>query len=243
MLRPQYRPIRCPRPNDRGELARTGHGATRCRLGILRGVNDERDSAPFPPGQSPFRVKGTLWMGVRAYVEQHVVGGSGRLDEALARDHAEFFAQLFVAAGWYDLFPMLAVSPAIARLRGVAPLDQVRHTAAWHGEHDLKRVYKTMLQQSSPQAICRRFASIYSQLYNFGRVEVGREEAKRVESVVHGMPEPLTEWWTTATEAYLVPILTSAGARNPRMVFRSPVADGESHGVRLVRVASQTIWS
>ena len=182
-------------------------------------------------------------MGVRAYVDQHVAGGSAQLAAKLEPAYREFFTQLFVAAGWYDLFPMLVVSPAIARERGVAPLDQVRHTAGWHGEHDLKRVYKALLNQSSPQAICRRFASIYSQLYNFGRVEVTREEPGRVESLVQGMPEPVVEWWTNATEAYLTPILTSAGARQPRMMFRNPVADGESHGVRLVRVASHTVWS
>ena len=196
----------------------------------------------FAPGASPFQVKGTIWTGVRSYVDQHVVGGSARLAEALAPAYGAFFQQLFVGIGWYDALPIAIVSRAIAKQRAVTPEEQARHTATWHGEQDLKGTYKVLLKQDTPQAICRRFASIYSQLYNFGRVEVVREDGKRVESCVHGMPEPLAEWWTLATESYLQPILSNAGAKQPRMIFRTPQPDGEGHGVRLVRIASQTVW-
>jgi hypothetical protein len=206
-------------------------------------VMSQAPSAGFAPGQSPFQVKGTIWIGVRAYVDQHVTGGSGKLAEVIAPDYAAFLQQLFVGVGWYDALPMPTISRAIAVQRAVTPADQVRHTAAWHGEQDLKGTYKVLLKQDTPQAICRRFASIYSQLYNFGRVEVLREDDKRVVSCAHGMPEPLAEWWMAATEAYLQPILAQAGARQPRMIFRTPVPDGESHGTRLLRVTSQTLWS
>ena len=69
-----------------------------------------------------------------------------------------------------------------------------------------------------------------------------REEGKRVESCAYGMPEPLAEWWTHATVAYMQPILVGAGARQPRMIFRTPLPDGEEHGVRLLRLPSQTVW-
>jgi hypothetical protein len=182
-------------------------------------------------------------MGIRGYAQEHVVGGSEQVSASLTPACREFFDQLFVAPGWYDLFPMLEISPAMAARRGVAPNEQVRHTATWHGEQDLKGIYKTMLKQATPIAICRRFSSLYSQLYNFGRAEVTREESNRVESCAYGMPEPLAEWWMRATEAYLQPILIAAGARQPRIIWRALLPDGESHGVPLVRIPSQTAWS
>jgi hypothetical protein len=197
--------------------------------------------APFAPGLSPFQVKGTLWMGYRAYVDEYVVGGSARLGESLSPACREFFAQLFVAPGWYDLFPMLEISRAVAMQRGIAASEQARQTGTWHGEQDLKGIYKTLLKQATPQAICRRYPSLYSQLYNFGRVEVVIE-GDSAKSCAYGMPEALADWWMPATDGYLQPILVAAGAPHARTTWRAMVPDGESHGVRLVRVPSVTTW-
>jgi hypothetical protein len=204
-------------------------------------VRSSPPDAPFPPGLSPFQVKGTLWMGFRAYVDEHVVGGSTRLGEHLSPACREFFAQLFVAPGWYDLFPMLEISRAMALQRGLTAFEQARQTGTWHGEQDLKGIYKTLLKQATPQAICRRYPSLYSQLYNFGKVEVTIDDGG-VKSCVAGMPEALADWWMPATEGYLAPILAAAGARQAKTIWRAMIPDGESHGLRLVRVPSETTW-
>jgi hypothetical protein len=205
------------------------------------GVRSNAPDAPFAPGLSPFQVKGTLWMGFRGYADEHVVGGAAKLAESLSPVCAEFFMQLFVAPGWYDIFPIVEISRAMAAQRGLTASEQSRQTGCWHGEQDLKGIYKTLLKQATPQAICRRYPSLYSQLYNFGRVEATVEDDS-VKSCVHGMPEAVADWWMPATEGYLQPILVAAGALRAKTTWRALIPDGESHGVRLVRVPSVTTW-
>lgn len=197
----------------------------------------------LPSDASVFCVKGTMWLGILGYVDQHVPGGLERLSQELSPTARAFFSQMFLATSWFDLFPMIEVTRAIAFVRGKEHMEQVRQLAFWHGESDLKHLYKTMLKQSSPQAVCRRFANIYSQLYSFGHVEVVREESHSVAACAHGLPEPLAAWWMQATEGYLQPILQAAGGRNVKLIYQPPQPDGERAGVPLVRVSSVTSWT
>ena len=196
----------------------------------------------FQPGESPFRAKGTLWLGFSAYADFHVGGGLAALRETLPPALREFFSQAFIAASWYDVMPVVQISQAIASMNLIGHMEQVRRMGVWHGEQDLNGVYKQLLKQSTPQAICRRFASIYSQLYNFGRAEIVAEQENKVEACAYGMPEPLAGWWMKASESYLHPILAAAGARASKMTWLPLQPDGERDGVRLVRCPSQTTW-
>jgi len=104
------------------------------------------------------------------------------------------------------------------------------------------RAYAPVLQFDKPEAVCRRFASIYALLYDFGRAEVVKEEPKCIHACAYGMPEPLAEWWMRASESYMEPVLRAAGAFRPRLIWDTPAADGERLGMPLVRVPSRTCW-
>ena len=196
-----------------------------------------------PSDASVFCVKGTMWLGIREYVDQHVPGGLERVGRELSPPHRAFFSQMFLATGWFDLFPIIAVTRAISVVRRQPHMGQARQLALWHGEHDLKHIYKAILKQSTPLAVCKRFSIIFSQLYNFGRIELVRDEEGAFAACCHGMPEVLADWWMQATEGYLQPILTAAGGRNVKVSWQPTVPDGERAGVALVRVPSITTWS
>ena len=196
-----------------------------------------------PSDASIFCVKGTMWLGIRGYVDLHVPGGLERINSELTPPLQTFFSQMFLASAWFDLFPIIAVTRALATARRQPHMAQARQLAVWHGEHDLKHVYKTMLKQSSPQAVCKRFTGLYSQLYNFGHVEIVRDEPNAVAACCHGMPEPLAAWWMQATEGYLQPILQASGGRNPKVSWKPVEPDGERAGMPLVRVPSVTSWT
>ena len=76
----------------------------------MRASSQDFPSLAFAPGTSPFHVKGTLWLGLRTYVQEHVDGGLDRLSEYLEPSVRSFFSQFFLAAGWFDLFPVLHVT-------------------------------------------------------------------------------------------------------------------------------------
>jgi hypothetical protein len=198
--------------------------------------------AEFAPGNSPFHVKGSVWHGIREYVDERVAGGLGAVSARLDAAHQAFFAGTFTNSGWYDLLPVVRVSQAIARAMGLDIAEYMRVSAMWHAERDMKGAFAPVLRSDAPEAVCRRYASIHALLYDFGRAEVVGEEPRRVHACAYGLPEPIAGWWMRASESYLDPVLRAAGAREPRLAWRPIEADGEQFGVPLVRVASTTSW-
>src|SRR5262245_47554838 len=75
---------------------------------------------PHAPGQSPYCIKGLGYRGHIEYSNTHVPGG---LERALARlDDAQvssFYAQPFLAASWYDIFPLVELGMVSAELLGM----------------------------------------------------------------------------------------------------------------------------
>jgi hypothetical protein len=196
----------------------------------------------FPPGESPFHAKGTLWLGIREFVEARVAGGVAGVADRLDAPHRTFFLDMFLASGWYDALPLVLVAKAIASAMRLDVAEYQRTSALWHAERDMKGAYAPVLQVDTPEAVCRRFANIYALCYDFGRAEVVKEEPRCIHACASGMPEPLAEWWMRASESYMEPVLRAAGAVRPRLIWDSPVADGERHGMPLVRITSRTCW-
>lgn len=205
-------------------------------------VVPERRSGALSPGESPFHVRGNLWLGVREFVEARVEGGAKAVTRHLDAKVADFFTQRFLPEGWYDVLPIVAVARAIAAAMGVSVADYQRVSAVWQAERDLSGAYAPVLKVDTPETVCRRFASIYALLYDFGRAEVVSIEGQSVRACAHGMPEPLADWWMRASEYYIDYVLFAAGARNPRLVWGAPEPDGERMGVKLLKIPSVTSW-
>jgi hypothetical protein len=147
-----------------------------------------------------------------------------------------------VIAGWYDILPVVDVANAVAAALDVPMTESLRRSAVWHAERDLRGIYASVLKFDSPVAVCHRFASIFALHYSFGRAEIVGEEPRRMLACAYGLPESIAAWWMRATECYMDPVLRASGAKNPRMIWRTPEPDGEQFGVRLVRIPSSTEW-
>jgi hypothetical protein len=205
-------------------------------------VLSRADEEPVASPSSGFSAKGTTWLGLCNYVEQHVPGGLRAVRDRLSPELAQFMSQTFIPLGWYDILPLPPVARAVASIMNVSLAEYVRRQASWRAERDLRGIYKLLLKLSSPEAVVRRFPNIYSQLYNFGRIEVLHIEKGRVDSCAFGMPEPVAEWWMKATESYMAVVMTAAGAKGHRTMWRPVEPDGSRRGVSLVRVACCTVW-
>jgi hypothetical protein len=162
--------------------------------------------------------------------------------ERLSPELREFASQMFVPLAWYDLMPVLEISKAVAATAQVSHAEYIRREAAWLGEQNMRGVYKLLLKLSSPEAVCKRFASIYSQLYDFGGVQTVDVQENAVSACAFGIPESLADWWMRATDAYLGVVLTAAGAKNPKIIWKALEPDGMLCGVALVRIPSTTVW-
>ncbi|HEY6557460.1 MAG TPA: hypothetical protein VI072_09305 [Polyangiaceae bacterium] len=193
-------------------------------------------------GASPFHVKGTIWLGTLESYEKRIPGGAAAVAAKLDRAHAEFLMQMFMPHGWYDLLPMVEISRTAAAIIGMSHLEYVRTQAVASAERDITGTYRALLKSTAPEAVCRRFPNIYTQLYDFGECRILNSHERVVESCVYGMPEPAAEWWMKATEAYMSVVLNASGARNPKLFWQALEADGALCGVPLVRVPCRTIW-
>ena len=125
---------------------------------------------------------------------------------------------------------------------GLDQLEYVRRSATWHAELDMKGVYKAFGKFPSPEAVCRRFVSMHTQFYDFGKVELLEIGKNEVKSRLTGMPAILAPWWQTAAQWYIFMILKAAGAKNGRIVFQEAQSNGFQSGVELVSVPSVTVW-
>ena len=189
-----------------------------------------------------FPVKGMVYCSTKEYIAQHVPGGVSAVASALSPRFRTFFEDAFVPVSWYDITPLGAITACAATLAGIREHEYVRKQAAWLAARDMNGVYKSLLRAPSPEAVCKRYASIYSQMYGFGQVSILSSAPGRVESSGSGMPLVFAQWWTRACDAYVAPILIAAGANSPRISWQSPQADGEKHGVPLVSVRGTTTW-
>jgi hypothetical protein len=182
-------------------------------------------------------------LGIRLFVEKHVDGGVDAVRQELG-DPAlrEFFSQMFVAAGWYDILPIIEISKVIGTVMGLGQAEYVRRSATWHAELDMKGVYKAFQKWPSPEAVCLRFTSMHAQFYDFGKVEILEVGKNQVRAQLSGMPRILTPWWQTAAEWYIYVILKAAGAKNGRLMFQPLQPNGVHAGVELVTAPSITVW-
>jgi hypothetical protein len=199
--------------------------------------------SPFAPGESPFRTKGTIWAGICDFITEHVPGGSASVVERLEPPYRAFLTQMFVAIGWYDLLPIARIALAIADAMGVDKLEYVQKTATFQADRDMAGVYKRLLAQSTPEGFCRRYASFYAQIYDFGKAEILNEAPRCIDSTAYGVPELLGWWWMRASEVYLERVLSGAGAREPKVTWTACTPNGERSGMKLLQISARTTWS
>src|SRR4051812_46421357 len=100
----------------------------------------------FPPGESPFRVKGVTYRNFVDYVEQELEGGLAKfLAELREPELRTFAAQPFLPSGWYDTLPIVSLCNAAALAKGQPARTFVQGLSRFAAERDTKGVYRFLL--------------------------------------------------------------------------------------------------
>ena len=124
--------------------------------------------SPFPIGDSPFHVKGVLYLGTLSFFEQNATGGTqALLDEIDDPDLLRFIKQRFLPSSWYDVLaaPQLIDAEARAMRLGVKPY--LLHRTKWQAKRDLGGVYRFVLKLASPELVVKRLPRIALQMFDF----------------------------------------------------------------------------
>jgi hypothetical protein len=175
------------------------------------------ENLPFPAGASPFRVKGVFHKGNLDYLERVVPGGvSVVLSRVKNKAFREFFEQPFVAASFYDVFPLAAICTVGAALCSMSPERFLTLRARYQAEQQATGVYRSLLTLTSPSMVATKLPLLAAQLYDFGTTEAHEVGPGCVEVVRGETPALLLPWYIPGTEAYVVTALRLSGAKNPR---------------------------
>ena len=176
---------------------------------------DADDPIPsFPPGGSPFHVKGNGFRGQVAYIEAHVPGGLAAMLEAVPDETlADYLRQPFLAGSWYDLFPFIALHQAAGRTLGVSALEFAARYSRVQARQDISGVYRLLLKLASPDMVVARLPGVAGQYYDF--IEVTNQQLGKgvYESRITGTPAAAAGMYRASSSAFVAEALTAAGAK------------------------------
>jgi hypothetical protein len=200
--------------------------------------------SPFAPGESPFHVKGGIYLGTHRYFATEVEGGLDALWSQVA-DPAllAFMQQKFLPSSWYDVLPVYELIRAESRATRKTVARYLKDRATYQVERDIGGVYRFLLKIVSAESIALRLPRMLTQVLDFGKHDATQVAPGRVEAQLTGYPAMLWEWYATAFQVYAERALTLAGARDATVLVRAPESDGEQEGVELIRFRMDCQWS
>lgn len=199
---------------------------------------------PFEPGAGPFGIKGTIYRRHLEYVEGVVPGGVAASLRGLpdAR-YIRFFEQQFLAASFYDIFPLLVAAGPCASLLNTTAHDFVAKRARDQAPKDLNGVYRFLLAMVPTSSVARRLPQLIQQILNFGTVEILRDEPGSITGAFAGLPEVVAPWFSTVINAYGETALVTSGAKTATMVMKTGDVVGTAHGVPIVTSPVEIRWT
>jgi hypothetical protein len=200
---------------------------------------------PYPIGESPFRVKGVLYLGTASYFATKVKGGMEALLHQIEDERLRaFISQRFLAASFYDVLPVHPLIHAEARACNLPLAAYLRQRSEYQAEQDMAGVYRVLLKLASPEAVMARFPRLATQWLNFAKAEMtDKSEGGLRGFTLSGMPAILASWYMNGLAVYAQTAVKLAGAKNCQVTMLAPEPEGQAHGVDVVRVRFQVQWT
>jgi hypothetical protein len=202
-----------------------------------------KDSNPYAPGESPFKVKGFSYSNTLACLGREVPGG---LPALLAQVHdarlRQFLEQPFLDGTWYDVLPFPTMLHAASRLSELSPLELARKAAADGAEKNVKGIHRLLLQLTSPDQLIERLPAVAKQYLNFVTSHVERRGPSFWVSTADGIPSAIVHVYMTTTEAFTTRALELAGAKDTRQTWHPPKVTGQDRGITVVQAVREITW-
>jgi hypothetical protein len=198
---------------------------------------------PFAPGESPFRVKGSICRGCVEYVAEHVKGGLRAVLVELPSDaHRRCYDQPFLASNWYDVFPLDALMQAAARVERMSFESFLQKAFEAQAARDQRGVYKLLLRAIYPELLVKRLPSIGSQLFSFTTSEVKELGPGHWENAISGVPVLLRTVYCESSGAFVSRALRTTGARDLQHRWLTPRPMPSTHGIAICTVVRELRW-
>jgi hypothetical protein len=195
---------------------------------------NEHENLPFPPGKSPFHIKGLAYRGHVDYANKFIPGGPAAVN-ATFRDPrlTAFFEQQFLAASWYDALPILPLWYACAQVTNEPAIEFLKTRTRHQAREDIHGVYRLILKLASAETVALRMPRAVGKYFDFGGTEAYVVRPGVVRMRQTGIPLIMAPWFGIVGETFVNVALEIAGATGVK-VRRKPIEPaGEAHGTPL----------
>jgi len=196
----------------------------------------------FGIGEGAFLVKGAAYLYHDQWAREHLPGGPPAQRSALGAmgDH-EFFDQIFMAGGMYDVFPLVALGYACAKLRGESLISFVAMRSRYHAELDIRHLRKWLIRLASPAAVARRLPSVLSAYFDFGMPEAEPSEGG-MRGAVGDVPAILGPWMIATCRGFGEYALEVNGAKGATITAETEVTGKRERGLEMADLHFDIRW-
>jgi hypothetical protein len=197
----------------------------------------------YAPGQSPFHVRGSTYLGVREQADANIAGGMAALTAELPEGpHRAFAGQAFSPESWYDALPLRPITEVLAKLERRGWEDSVRARAEDAARRELGLLGRMRMLAGAPERAVERLQRFVSETFDFGEAELGELSAGQARLAVHRVPQPLGSLLLAMLQGRGNVLVGTAGGKQIKLGGRL-VPTGQSGEIGLVDVRVELSWS
>lgn len=192
---------------------------------------------------SPFRAKGTLYLGTKSFFERNVPGGVEALRRSIGPGPLlDFFDQKFLTSSWYEVMHVPTLIAAEANAMRLSERQYLRHRTEWQAEQDIGGVFRILLKVASPDMLVPRLPKVMTQMFNFATPIVEQLGPKCYRMRLEGVPSALGAWLHTALEIYVERAVVATGGRNPFITMMRPEVLASQAGFPMLALEMKVAW-
>lgn len=192
--------------------------------------------------ESPFHVKGVLYLGTIAFFEKTVRGGMQSLyDEVRDPELLAFIKQRFLPASWYDVLPAPRLVECEARAMRIDVPGYLLHRTKYQANTDLGGVYRFVLKLASPEMVIKRLPRIATQMFDFATPSFVLEDKGHATMRIAGIPAVCGEWLETSFSVYTETAMRLAGAQGIIVDIRR-ADEGRRAGEPIIALEIDVRW-
>lgn len=201
------------------------------------------DEPPYPPGTSPFHSLGVAYTGLLEFIGKKVPGGLDAFRNALPSPAlVRFFDQSFSSSRNYDVLPLPYAAATIARMRGLSYVEQLRDANRTAARAGFARAYGALLRAVRSDTLVLALPRAVAILHDFGRITATVAGPNSVTGVRSGLPLMLVVWSAASASGFIETLMVDGGAKDVRMTFSEPEAEGRLGGQPTYRLPFQIVW-
>jgi hypothetical protein len=192
---------------------------------------------PVPPGEGPFHVKGIYYTRTVAHASQQVKGGLPALLDAIDDPKVRaFLQQKFSWNNWYDVFPIMPVSIALAKVRGQDYMELFHERGRLAAKEEIPRVFRMLLSFASIRMQLQQLPLFASSMYDFGAVEDLRGTETTTTGRHRGIPAYVAPYVAATISGFLRGTLELRTKRPASVRIATVTRDADQKGFPTVSV-------